>query len=61
MNIFGSDKKLAQSTNKTDVTNKQVPGYIRNPLQVQDDPKLPDDGGKIPNYQGRGWQVNSQQ
>jgi hypothetical protein len=26
---------------------------------VQDDPKLPDDGGEIPKSQGRGWWFDS--
>jgi hypothetical protein len=58
--IFLSWFIMDKTSQKTDVTNKQVPGYIRNPLQVQDDPQLPDDGGKIPKSQGRGWRVNSQ-
>jgi hypothetical protein len=27
---------------------------------VQDDPKLPNDGGEIPKPQGKGWQIDSQ-
>ena len=26
---------------------------------VQDEPKLLDDGGEIPKFQGRGWQLDS--
>jgi hypothetical protein len=52
--IFLSWFIMDKTSQKIDVTDKQVLGYINNPLQVQDDPKLPDDGGKIPKSQGRG-------